>query len=84
MITTLELKQAVQSYRERCRIENTPPTFKGMGDWLGVSGVTISNVVHETFNGRRYTEHPHKTRIIDNNDFQILQRLFDSREDLSV
>lgn len=79
MIDTLELTQAVRSYRERCRTANRQPTFRGIALDLGVSGQTVANVVHESFNGRRYTEHPHTTRIIDNADFDILQSLFDER-----
>lgn len=79
MIDTLELTQAVRSYRERCRTANRQPTYKGIALDLGVSSQTVANVVHGIFNGRRYTEHPHTTRIIGNADFEILQSLFDER-----
>ena len=84
MYDSTTLTTMVNGYIKQCEVMKSKPTFKGMGNWLGVSGMTISNVVHGAFNGKQYTEHPHTTRIIDNNDFQILQRLFDSREDLSV
>lgn len=79
MINTEELTRTVQRYRERCRTANTKPTFKGMGNALGISGMTVSNVAHGRFNGRLYTEHPSATRIISNNDFEIIQNLFDER-----
>lgn len=79
MIDTQELTQAVLKYRERCRTANTQPTFKGMASALKVSGQTVANVVHGTFNGRRYTDHEHATRIIRNTDFELLQSLFEER-----
>lgn len=79
MINTEELTRTVQRYRERCRTANKKPTFKGMGNALGISGMTVSNVAHGRFNGRLYTEHPSATRIISNNDFEIIQNLFDER-----
>ena len=75
MINTEELTRTVQ----RCRTANTKPTYKGMGNALGISGMTVSNVAHGRFNGRLYTEHPSATRIISNNDFEIIQNLFDER-----
>ena len=84
MYDTTTLITMVNGYIKQCEAGKRKPTYKGMGNVLGVSNQTIANVVHGAFNGKRYTEHPHSTRVIDNNDFQILQRLFDSREDLSV
>ena len=84
MIDSTVLKNVVWEYERQCKVKNCKPTYEGLSRELNISTQTISNAIHERFNGKPYTEHPHTTRVIDNADFQILQRLFDSREDLSV
>ena len=78
MIDSTTLNTKISRYIEQCKIRHCKPTFKGIGNALSISGQTVSNVVHGTFNGKRYTERPHSTRIIANSDFEILQGLFDS------
>lgn len=77
MIDTTTLINKVNAYRERCKQTNHKPSYKGMGYVLGISPMTISNVVNGTFNGHQYTTKPHITRCIDNKDFEILIALFD-------
>lgn len=77
MIEQMELQDKVGEYVEVCRRSHREPTRKGLGEYLGISGTTIANVVRGYFNGgRKYTEKPHPTRCIDNSDFMIIRELF--------
>lgn len=79
MIDTTLLEAKVQGYYELCKTTNRNPTYKGIALMIGVSSATIGNVVRGEFNGHKYTAKPHITRCISNNDFELLQRLFDRR-----
>jgi len=79
MIDTTTLINKVNGYTERCKQRNRKPSYKGLGYVLGISPMTVSNVVNGTFNGHRYTSKPHITRCIDNKDFEILIALFDKQ-----
>lgn len=76
MIDTTTLIIKVNGYRERCQTSHHKPTYKGIGTVLGISGRTVANVVHGYFNGHRYTDKPHATRCIDNDDFEVIKGLF--------
>ena len=76
MIGTEELQKRVAGYMQGCLDRQKEPTYTGLAFILGVSGQTISNVVTGTFNGHRYTDKPHTTRCIDNDDFDIIRALF--------
>lgn len=76
MIGTEELQKQVHDYQSRCRDRHEKPTYKGLAFVLGVSASTIRNVVDGTFNGHRYTEHPHSTRCVCNDDFGTVRALF--------
>ncbi len=80
MIGTEELQKRVYRYRNCCRDRHTEPTYIGLAFILGISGKTIRNVVNGTYNGHRYTEHPHSTRCIDNNDFETVRAVFKPEE----
>jgi hypothetical protein len=79
MIGTKELQKRVLRYRNSCRDRHTEPTYTGLAFILGISGKTIRNVVNGTYNGHRYTEHPHSTRCICNDDFETIRTLFQKR-----
>lgn len=81
MIQTRELEKTVSRYRQNCRYRHIEPSYIGLGRCLGCSGTTISNVIHGKFNGHSYTERPHSTRCIDNNDFELIRELFDFKTD---
>ena len=81
MITTTELQEKVTRYRECCRVNHIAPTYKGISGLLGISHMTVSNVVHGQYNHKPYGSRPHKTRCIDNDDFEILQELFKGKDD---
>lgn len=76
MIDTATLQIQVNGYLEQCRTSNHKPTYKGIAIVLGISGRTIANVVHGYFNGHRYTDKPHCTRCIDNDDFELIKGIF--------
>ena len=77
MISTEELTKAVARYRERCRTEQREPTFSGLASLIGVSTPTIKHVyTGEYRSGKSYTDRPHVTRKISNNDFGIIQDLY--------
>lgn len=76
MIDTTTLRIKVNGYLERCRTTNHKPTYNGIAIVLGISGRTIANVVHGQFNGHEYTDKPHITRCIDNDDFELIKGLF--------
>ena len=76
MIDTTTLQIKVNGYRKNCLISHLKPTYKGVGTVLGISGRTIANVVHGHFNGKEYTDTPHITRCIDNDDFEVIKGIF--------
>lgn len=76
MIDTTTLRILVNGYLEQCRTSNHKPTYKGMAIVLGISGRTISNVAHGTYNGHLYSDTPHCTRCIDNNDFELIKGIY--------
>ena len=76
MITTIELENKVRTYKDNCTKHNHEPTYNGLSNVLGVSHQTIANVVHGTYNGKQYTDKPHITRCIDNNDFELIKELY--------
>lgn len=76
MVDSEILQNVTNGYRERCKRTNHRPTYKGLALMIGISDTTISNVVHGLFNGHEYTDKPHATRCIDNNDFEVIQGLF--------
>ena len=76
MIDTTTLRILVNGYLEQCRTSNHKPTYKGMAIVLGISGRTISNVAHGTYNGHLYSDTPHITRCIDNNDFELIKGIY--------
>lgn len=78
MINTIELQNKVSNYTKNCIEHRTEPTYHGLSIVLGVSHQTISNVAHGTYNGKLYTEKPHPMRCIDNNDFEIIQGVFNN------
>ena len=78
MIDTTTLINKVNGYTERCNKTNHKPSYKGLSYVLGISPMTISNVVNGRFNGKEYTSTPHITRCIDNKDFEILTALFNN------
>lgn len=76
MIATTELQEKVTRYREHCRVNHRKPTYNGMGGLLGISGMTVHNVVNGFYNHKPYGNRPHATRCISNEDFELLQGLF--------
>ena len=80
MIDTTTLMTKVNQYMERCNLTKHKPTYNGIGIVLGISGTTIANVVNGHFNGKEYTNTPHITRCVDNNDFDLIRALFDKRD----
>lgn len=77
MISTTTLVTKVTGYERNCIEKNRTPTYNGLGKWLGISGMTIRNVVTGYFNGKAYTAHPSISRCIDNGDFHIIRSVFD-------
>lgn len=78
MIDSGLLREKVSRYRRECLINGEKPTQKDLAIILGVSCRTVFNVVHGSFNGFLYTDNPAATRCIDNNDFEMVRRLFDN------
>ena len=79
MMNSRELEKRVSRYRQNCRYRHREPSYIGLGKCLGCSGMTISNVVNGHFNGHDYTERPHSARCFDNNDFELIRRIFVDR-----
>lgn len=80
MIDTITLQVQVDGYKERCKHACCRPTYQGVGKVLGISSSTISNVIHGRYNGHEYTDTPHATRCIDNDDFEVVKALFSESE----
>lgn len=77
MITTTTLVQKVNDYEQVCQEKNRVPTYNGLGRYLGISGMTISNVVRGYYKGSlEYTTNPSISRCIDNGDFDIVRNVF--------
>ena len=81
MISTTELQEKVSCYQNHCRMNHIPVSYNGISELLGISRMTVSNVVHGSYNGKRYGSRPHATRKINNSDFKILQELFEGEGD---
>ena len=81
MIGTVELQNKVSGYGRRCIENQKQPTYAGFGAALEVSGLTIKHIVTGYYKGgHEYTEKPHPTRCVDNNDFDLIRALFDKRD----
>ena len=77
MINTTKIHDTVKQYEERCYRKHKAPTYYGLSKELGISKGTISNVVRGVYaDGKPYTNKPHISRCIDNEDFKIIQRLY--------
>ena len=84
MINTKELQNKVQGYKQGCDEHGRQPTYKGLSNVLGVSSRTVSNINRGSFNGHAYTDKPHITRCVSNNDFEVIQALFSNRLDMYI
>lgn len=73
MYDSESLEKTVNNYMIHC---HNKPSRTGLAQWLSVSHQTISNIISGTFNGHRYTNRPHVSRIVDNDDFEIIRSLF--------
>ena len=77
MIDSEYLASKTNYYLEQCQEHNKAPTYYGYGTCLGISGNTIRHIVNGHYkNGKPYTDTPHITRCIDNNDFNIIKSVF--------
>ena len=76
MIDTTVLMIKTNNYIEQCKAKQHRPTYYGIGNALGISPQTISNVCKGMYNGNEYTTTPAPTRCIDNKDFDIITGLF--------
>lgn len=77
MYDSTTLARIINGYVNQCRSRQHKPSYKGIAEVLSASQTTIYNVVHGEFNGgKKYTEHPHSTRVIDNCDFELLRSVF--------
>lgn len=77
MIDTGVLIDKTSSYVFYCEEYNKAPTYFGYGNCLGISGNTIRHIVKGYYkDGKPYTDTPHITRCIDNNDFSIIKSVF--------
>lgn len=77
MLNTIELQELVNKYDQDCFRHNKTPSFEGLGRALGITGRTVNNIVKGIYkDGKPYTNKPHITRCIDNNDFEIIRELF--------
>lgn len=74
MYDTETLESLCRDYMNHC---HNKPTRKGLADWLQISSVTITNVIHGYYHGGTlYTLHPHISRKIDNADFELIRNIF--------
>lgn len=79
MINSTELQNKVVCYQKKCNDRQKSPTYLGLSTVLGVAPQTIANVVHGQYNnGHFYTERPHTTRCIDNDDFEVIRSVFNN------
>ena len=77
MIQTELLQYHIRRYLKRCRRFGVKPSYSGLASELGCCTMTVLNVVRGTYSqGKPYTETPSATRIIKNDDFELLQALF--------
>lgn len=77
MINTATLEQIVNEYNRECRRSDREPSYIGLGTALGISGQTIRHIVRGLYKeDKPYTNKPHPTRCIDNQDFNIIRALF--------
>ena len=77
MIDTTTLNIKVNKYIDSCNKTNHKPTYKGVGYILGISGMTISNVVKGEYNHIPYGNKEHHNRCIANRDFEVIKGIFD-------
>lgn len=77
MIETNKIISITNDYIEYCQEQNKAPTFSGCGSCLGVSDNTIRHIVKGYYkDGKPYTNKPHPTRRISNNDFYLIKKVF--------
>lgn len=77
MINTTVLQRVVNEYDKKCFERNRKPSYHGLGNELGITGQTIRNIVTGIYKDNKpYTDKPHITRCIDNDDFCIIRDLF--------
>lgn len=78
MYNSETLQGAVADYMYHCKGR---PTMSGLASWLSTSASTISHVVHGYYGiGLPYTNQPHVSRIISNQDFPLIRSIFCSTE----
>ena len=81
MITTTELKEQVMKYRDFCIERQKEPTYSGLAAIIGTSAPTIRHIYKGEYrNGKTYTNRPHVTRIVRNDDFELIRNLYDRRD----
>lgn len=76
LIDAEELNTTLDSYLAWCKLNHKAPQKKRFANILGVSVGTINNVVKGEFNGHKYTNKPHITRCISNDNFDYIQHTF--------
>lgn len=77
MINTTKVQQIVSEYSKKCFLQNRTPTYRGLAEELGITGQTVRHIVTGVYkDGRTYTNKPHTTRCIDNEDFDIIRHLY--------
>lgn len=83
MKTTLELTRVVEDYLDDCYLRNKKPSYLSLSKALGTTVGTVRNVNLGSYNGVPYSNKPSYNRVIDNNDFEIIQNVFRSQEDVT-
>ena len=83
MKNTSEITQAVEDYLDDCYLRNKKPSYLSLSKALGTTVGTVRNVNLGSYNGVPYSNKPSYNRVIDNNDFEIIQNVFRSQEDVT-
>lgn len=78
MLSHEYLEKRCFGYAEWCSGRNKSPTKSGLAKTLGISNSTICRVLCGNYaDGRAYTRKPHYNRLIANNDFKLLEMVFE-------
>lgn len=77
MIDRLTIEKIINEYKQELRLQDKQPTYESLAEALNISDVTVSHIVKGFYKfNKPYTNKPHCTRCIDNNDFDLITELF--------
>ena len=76
MIEARELRTILRNYKKSCIKARLRPTKTDFARFIGVSGQTVRNGVHKTYNGKSYGLKPRYNRVFANRCFDVLQEFF--------